>query len=78
MSSCRTGRAGDAFGMYLDNNWGFIVNNGDRQRCGERISTGFLESTVHRQVAKCFVKTADALDALWRRPAAPGENPGAE
>jgi hypothetical protein len=33
-----------------------IVNYGERHRCGERISTGFAESTINQVIAKRFVK----------------------
>jgi hypothetical protein len=46
----------DEFGTYVDNNSGSIVNYGERYRCGERISTGFVESTVNQLLAKRFVK----------------------
>jgi hypothetical protein len=32
------------------------VNYGERYRCGERISIGFVESTVKQLLAKRFVK----------------------
>jgi hypothetical protein len=48
-------RALDEFGTYIDNA-GAIVNYGERYRCGERISTGFVESTINQLVAKRFVK----------------------
>jgi hypothetical protein len=32
------------------------VNYGERYRCGERISTGFVESIVNQLLAKRFVK----------------------
>jgi hypothetical protein len=41
---------------YIDNNASGIVNYGKRHRCGERISTGFVESTINQLVAKRFVK----------------------
>jgi hypothetical protein len=49
-------RALEEFATYIDNNAGGIVNHGERQRCGERISTGFGESTINQLVAKQFVK----------------------
>jgi hypothetical protein len=49
-------RALDEFGTYVDNNSNAIVNYGERYRCGERISTGFVESTVNQLLAKRFVK----------------------
>lgn len=49
-------RALDEFATYIDNNAGAIVNYGERYRCGERISTGFVESAVNQVIAKRFVK----------------------
>jgi hypothetical protein len=49
-------RALEEFGTYIDNNASGIVNYGERQRCGERISTGFVESTINQLVAKRLVK----------------------
>jgi len=45
----------EEFGTYIDNNASGIVNHGERQRCGERISMGFVESTINQLVAKRFV-----------------------
>jgi hypothetical protein len=52
----RLARALEEFGTYIDNNASGIVNYGERHRCGERISTGFVESTINQLVAKRFVK----------------------
>ena len=49
-------RALEEFGTYIDNNASGIVNYGERRRCGERISTGFAESTINQVIAKRFVK----------------------
>ena len=49
-------RALEEFGTYIENNASGIVNYGERYRCGERISTGFVESTINQLVAKRFVK----------------------
>jgi hypothetical protein len=49
-------RALEEFATYVDNNACGIVNYGERHRCGERISTGFVESTINQLVAKRFVK----------------------
>ena len=38
------------------NNAGSIVNYGERYRNGERISTGFVESTINQVVSKRMVK----------------------
>jgi len=55
-------RALEEFATYIDNNASGIVNYGKRHRCGERISTGFVESTINQLVAKRFVEAADAMD----------------
>jgi hypothetical protein len=49
-------RALEEFGTYIQNNASGIVNYGERYRCGERISTGFVESTINQVIAKRFVK----------------------
>ena len=41
---------------YIMNNAANIPNYGERYRYGERISTGFVESTVNQVVSKRFVK----------------------
>ena len=41
---------------YLRRNAGQIVNYGERHRTGERISTGFVESTVNQIISKRFSK----------------------
>ena len=41
---------------YISNNLGYIVNYGERYRNGERISTGFVESTINQVVSKRMVK----------------------
>ncbi|MBP8183564.1 MAG: ISKra4 family transposase [Rhodoferax sp.] len=52
----KLGRALGEFATYVDNNAGGIVNYGERYRCGERISTGFVESAVNQVIAKRFAK----------------------
>jgi len=42
--------------VYIENNKGFIPNYGERYRAGERISTGFVESTVNQVISKRFCK----------------------
>jgi hypothetical protein len=37
-------------------NGGFIPNYGERYQAGERISTGFVESTVNQVISKRFCK----------------------
>jgi hypothetical protein len=44
------------FQTYIKNNCEFIPNFGDRWRQGERISTGFVESTINQVVSRRFVK----------------------
>jgi hypothetical protein len=44
------------FDGYIRNNQEFIPNYGERYRNGERISTGFVESTVNQVVSKRMVK----------------------
>jgi hypothetical protein len=41
---------------FIDHNRAFIPNDGERYRHGERISTGFVESTVNDVVSKRMVK----------------------
>ena len=41
---------------YIRNNTHCIPNYGERYRNGERISTGFVESTVNQVVSKRFCK----------------------
>jgi hypothetical protein len=49
-------KAVEEFHTYLENNKGFIPNYGERYRYGERISTGFVESTVNQVISKRFCK----------------------
>jgi hypothetical protein len=49
-------RAMQEFGTYIDGNATSIVNYAERYRCGERIATGFVESTINQVVSKRFVK----------------------
>lgn len=44
------------FRVYIENNQDFIQNYGERYRCGERISTGFVESAVNQIIAKRMEK----------------------
>jgi hypothetical protein len=41
---------------YVANNATFIINYGERYRNGDRISTGFVESTINQVVSKRMVK----------------------
>jgi hypothetical protein len=49
-------KAVEEFHTYIENNVGFIPNYGERYHHGERISTGFVESTVNQVVSKRMVK----------------------
>jgi hypothetical protein len=44
------------FEIYIKNNCEFIPNFGHRWWQGERISTGFVESTINQVVSRRFVK----------------------
>jgi hypothetical protein len=46
----------EEFQTYIMNNQGFIPNYGKRYHAGERISTGFVESTVNQVISKRFCK----------------------
>jgi hypothetical protein len=46
----------EEFHIYIKNNGGFIPNYGERYRAGERISTGFVESTENQVISKRFCK----------------------
>jgi hypothetical protein len=41
---------------YIERNRAFIPNYGERYRYGERISTGFVESTVNQVISRRFCK----------------------
>jgi hypothetical protein len=45
-------KAVEEFHTYIENNKHFIPNYGERYRAGERISTGFVESTVNQVISK--------------------------
>jgi hypothetical protein len=49
-------KTAEEFHTYLERNRGFIPNYGERYRYGERISTGFVESTVNQVISKRFCK----------------------
>ena len=46
----------EEFKTYISNNRAFITNYGERYRNGERISSGFVESTVNQVISKRMVK----------------------
>jgi len=49
-------KAASEFQTYIDNNTWMIPNYAERRRYGERVSTGFVESTVNTVVGKRFCK----------------------
>jgi hypothetical protein len=49
-------RAVEEFHTYIERNRAFIPNYGECYRYGERISTGFVESTVNQVISKRFCK----------------------
>lgn len=49
-------KAATEFETYIANNLGMIPNYAERRRYGERVSTGFVESTVNTVVGKRFCK----------------------
>jgi hypothetical protein len=49
-------KAVEEFHTYISNSAGFIPNYGERYHHDERISTGFVESTVNQVVSKRMVK----------------------
>ena len=46
----------EEFQTYIHNNEEMIPNYGERWRCGETISSSFVESTVNQVISKRFVK----------------------
>jgi hypothetical protein len=49
-------KAVEEFHTYIERNRAFIPNDGERYRAGERIRTGFVESTVNQVISKRFCK----------------------
>ena len=49
-------KAVEEFHTYIERNRAFIPNYGERYRYGERISTGFVESTVNQVGSRRFCK----------------------
>ena len=49
-------KAVEEFYTYIERNRAFIPNDGERYRYGERISTGFVKSTVNQVISKRFCK----------------------
>ena len=49
-------KAAVEFATYIANNKGMIPNYAERRLYGERVSTGFVESTVNTVVGKSCVK----------------------
>jgi hypothetical protein len=50
-------KAVEAFHTYIANHASVLPNDGERYHHGERISTGFVESTVNQVISKRMVKT---------------------
>ena len=46
----------EEFQSYIEKNANLIPNYGELYRCGERIASSFVESTVNQVVSKRFVK----------------------
>jgi hypothetical protein len=69
-------KAVQEFHTYIDRNRAFIPNYGERYRYGERISTGFVESTVNQVIGKRFCKKQQIMDQAGCAFAVtnPGEN----
>ena len=49
-------KAVEEFPTYIDRNRAFIPHDGERYRYRERLSTGFVESTVNQVISKRFCK----------------------
>jgi hypothetical protein len=49
-------KAVEEFHTYIERNRAFIPNYGERYRYGERISTGFVESTGNQVISRRFCK----------------------
>jgi hypothetical protein len=49
-------KAVEEFHRYINRNRAFTPNDGERYRCGEHISTGFVESTVNQVINERFCK----------------------
>lgn len=52
----RLHEAADAFATHIRRHAAQLVDDGERHRAGERISTGFVESAVNQIIAKRFSK----------------------
>jgi hypothetical protein len=57
-------KAVEEFSTYIERNGGFIPNYGERYRNGERISTGFVESTINQVVSKRMAKKHSRCSGL--------------
>ncbi len=60
-------KAANEFQTYIENNASTIPNYAERRRYGERVSTGFVESTVNTVVGKRFCKRQQMR---WSKPGA--------
>ena len=70
-------KAATEFETYIANNASMIPNYAERRWYGERVSTGFVESTVNTVVGKRLGKaSANALVKTRCAPHAANPNPG--
>jgi hypothetical protein len=61
-------KAVEEFHTSIERNRAFIPNDGGRYRAGERISTGFVESTVNQVISKRFCQRQQMQ---WTKRGAP-------
>jgi len=59
-------RAAEECHTYIERHRAFLPNYGERYRYGERISTGFVESTVNQVISKRFCKKQQRQWTKWR------------
>ena len=53
------------FAGYIRANTAWIPNYGERHRCGEAISSAFVESTVNQVVSKRIFRTSEVGGRAW-------------
>ena len=56
----------EEFQSYIEKNANLIPNYGERYRCGERIASSFVESTVNQVVSKHKMKFVNPISSLFR------------
>ena len=61
-------RAVEEFQTYIANNQAFIPNYGERYRQGDRISTGFVESTVNYASSPSALQSGNKCSGVRREP----------